>query len=82
MGENNTVEINGEKIEITVKIDADELYKAIDHAVSSCIDRKMKTAELNRNVEIVNNITIDGSESPEDFAERLTRTIKMDMRTT
>ena len=48
-----------------------------DYAVN--VDKEL--GGVGNNVSIVNYITVDGAENPEDFAERFVRQLKLDMRT-
>lgn len=48
-----------------------------DYAVN--VDKEL--GGVGNNVSIVNYITVDGAENPEDFADRFVRKLRMDMRT-
>ena len=65
--------------------------KTYDFGVSESVDEKVLkalnglsaegTEGMGNHIEIVNNMTVDGAENPEDFAERFARQLKIDMRT-
>ena len=46
----------------------------------SALMRDIREATSGNSVQITNYITVEGSESPEDFAERFVRKMKLDMR--
>ena len=50
-------------------------YSGSDYAMS--VDRPTRAS----GVSIVNYITVDGAENPEDFADRFARKLRIDMRT-
>lgn len=72
------VTVNGEKIEIEVKLDASDLYRVMDQIVANVVQTVMENA--GKSIEVNNYISIDGSQEPEEFAKRLTNQLKMDMR--
>lgn len=66
---------NGED---TVQSAFDSILPDYDGDYTTNLDRPSATAN---GVSIVNYITVDGAENPEDFAERFVRQLKLDMRT-
>lgn len=66
---------NGED---TVQNAFDSILPDYDGDYTANLDRPSSTAN---GVSIVNYITVDGTENPEDFAERFVRQLKLDMRT-
>ena len=66
---------NGED---TVQSAFDSILPDYDGDYTTNLDRPSATAN---GVSIVNYITVDGAENPEDFAERFVRQLRLDMRT-
>ena len=56
----------------------DSILPDYDGDYTTNVDSPYGTAN---GVQIVNYITVDGAENPEDFAERFVRQLKLDMRT-
>lgn len=66
---------NGENL---IQSSFDSLLPEYDGNYALNVDRPSASAN---GVSIVNYITVDGAENPEDFAERFVRQLKLDMRT-
>lgn len=75
------IEVNGQKIEITVRVDGNDLYRAIEHAIDRYLAEKATQEQPKCDIEIVNNIIMDGDTKPDELVEKLTRKMKIDLRT-
>lgn len=58
-----------------------EIGESLDKRLLGSLDGLSMNMNSKEPPTIVNNITIDGAQNPEDFAHRLTRQLKIDMRT-
>lgn len=66
--------------EIIINLDKRVLFQAVDYALMRLAEMRANEPIEGKTIDIINNINIEGDVDAEDVVQRLTKQLKIDMR--